>query len=251
MPKIWLGDSELYYEESGSGPPLLLLHGGLGTAMLHFWREIEFFSHSYHVIAPDLRGYGRSSPPRVFGPDFYFRDADDIAHLIEQLGLAPVHLAGWSDGGIAGLIVAVRHPELLRSLAVWGAQARLTPEEREHWNSLIDTTTWSEGAKRRFIEAQGPRNWPEILQRMLKGYHAFYNAGQGEIVSRHLGEIALPVLILHGALDPVVPVLHAYEMKASIPNAKLRIFESAGHALHRESEVELREELLRFLAGST
>lgn len=247
MPNIRLGERTFHYEEAGSGEHLVLLHGGLGTASLHFWREIEFFGRRYHVVAPDLRGYGGSSPPREFPPDFYFQDAADVAGLIEALRLGTVHLAGWSDGGVVGLILTVRRPELVRSLALWGAQARITPEERAGWEALADTASWPEGARRRFIEAQGPLNWPQILERMLSGYHAFYDAYGGDVISGRLGEIRVPVLILHGEADAVVPVLHAHEMGQTIPNAHLRTYAGAGHALHRERESELREDMLRFL----
>lgn len=250
MPEILLGGTEFHYEEAGTGEPLLLLHGGLGTALLHFWREIAFFAAHYHVIAPDLRGYGRSSPPRRFPNDFYYRDADDMASLIEALSLAPMHVAGWSDGGVVALILAIERPDLVRSLAIWGAQARFTPEEREGWNGLADASTWSEGARNRFTEAQGPQNWPQILQRMLDGYNAFYDAHAGDAVSARLGEVRAPALILHGSDDALVPVLHAHELARGIPNARLTIYEGAGHVLHRERESALRADLLEFLAAS-
>jgi pimeloyl-ACP methyl ester carboxylesterase len=251
MPEIVLGKTEFRYEAAGVGEPLLLLHGGLGTALLHFWREIPLLAERFRVIAPDLRGYGRSSPPRLFPNDFYFRDADDMAALIEALGLGSVHVAGWSDGGIVGVILAVERPDLVRSLALWGAQARFTPEERAGWNTLADASAWTEGARRRFIEAQGPQNWPAILDRMVAGYNAFYNANAGDLVSRRLGEVRAPTLILHGSDDALVPVLHTHEMARGIPNARLKIYEGAGHTLHRERESELRADLLAFLAGGS
>src|SRR5215218_5937101 len=105
MPDIDLPDTTIHYEDEGSGPPLLLLHGGLGTALLHYRREIPFFAERYRVIAPDFRGYGRSSPPRTFPPDFYERDAGDLAALVDALALGPVHVLGWSDGAIVALLL--------------------------------------------------------------------------------------------------------------------------------------------------
>lgn len=249
MPELGIDGTLFHYEEAGSGAPLVLLHGGLGTAALHLWREIEFFGRGFRVVAPDLRGYGRSTPPRSFPADFYDRDAEDVAALLAALFDHPVHLAGWSDGGIVALIVAARRPELVRSLAVWGAQARLTAAERAGWPALADASSWPEGARRRFIEAQGPQNWPEILQRMVDGYHAYYNARDGDIITTELHAIRAPVLILHGEDDAVVPVLHAHDMAAALPHVRLRIFPGAGHAVHREREADLREELLRLFAS--
>jgi len=82
MPTITLPDGTFHYETAGSGDPLLMLHGGLGTALLHFRREIPVFAEHYRVIAPDMRGYGQSSPPREYPLDFYSQDAADMAALL-------------------------------------------------------------------------------------------------------------------------------------------------------------------------
>lgn len=247
MPTITLPDTTLHYEEAGSGDPLLLLHGGLGTALLHYRRDIPFFAERYHVIAPDMRGYGQSSPPREYPLDFYHRDGADMAALLDALKLGPAHVLGWSDGSIVALVLAVTRPALVRSLALWGGEAMLLPQERENWPVVADTSTWSPRAVERFVELQGPLNWPGILDRMLAGYNAVLDAG-GEIVSRRLGEIRCPVLVMHGEADDVVPVVQAHNLKAGIPHAELHIFPNAGHVLHRERETEVRALILDFLA---
>lgn len=247
MPAITLPDTTLQYEDAGTGEPLLLLHGGLGTALLHYHREIPFFAERYRVIAPDMRGYGRSSPPRAYPLDFYHRDSADMAALLDALDAKPAHVLGWSDGAVVALALAVTRPDLVRSLALWGGEAMLLEEERVLWSGIVDTSTWPARGLERFIEAQGPRNWPGILDRMLAGYNAVLDAG-GEIVSHRLSEIRCPVLIMHGEKDDVVPVVQAHNVKAGIAHAELHIFPEAGHALHRERESELRSLILDFLA---
>jgi len=241
MPEIAVNDTILHYEEAGSGEPLLLLHGGGGTALLHFRREIALFGEQYHVIAPDMRGYGSSSPPRLFEGDFYAEDGADAAALIEALGIAPVHVCGWSDGGIAGLLLAAAHPQLVRTLCIWGAEGRILPIEREAWKGLTDTSSWPEHTRQRFAEAQGPLNWPGLLDRMFIGYNRVLDAG-GDIVSQRLHQIRCPTLIMHGDEDDVVPVEHAYELNRLIPGSELRIFHGAGHTLHRERHHELLDD---------
>src|SRR5262245_41135095 len=223
MPEVELPETTLHYEEAGAGPPLLLLHGGLGTALLHYRRDIPFFAERYRVIAPDMRGYGRSSPPREYPPGFYHRDAADMAALLERLSAYPAHVLGWSDGAVVALTLTVTRPELVRSLAIWGGEARILEEERAGWNALVDTSTWSERAIERFKEAQGPLNWPGILEKMLIGYNAVLDAG-GEVVSQRAHEIRCPVLLLHGEQDDVVPALHSRELHAAIPQSELHLF---------------------------
>jgi valacyclovir hydrolase len=247
MPDFTLSDVTLHYEEAGSGVPLLMLHGGLGTALLHFRREIEFFGGRYRVIAPDMRGYGRSSPPREFPLDFYERDAADMAALLEGLGTGPAHVIGWSDGAMVALVLAVERPELVRSLSLIAGESCILEEERANWPPLVDTSTWSERARERFAEAQGPLNYPGILKKMLDGYNAVLDAG-GRLVVDRLGEVRCPVLLLHGEADNVVPVKQAHTLKAGISHAELHLFPGAGHVLHRERETEVRALITDFLA---
>ncbi|MER3420919.1 MAG: hypothetical protein C4290_10520 [Chloroflexota bacterium] len=247
MPAIPANGTTIFYEDVGDGPPLLLLHGGLGTARLHWWKEIPFFAERFRVIAPDLRGYGRSSPPRDFPLNFYERDAADMAALLRQTGRGPAHVLGWSDGAIVALILAVEHPELVRTLIVVSGEARILPQEREGWSLLVDTSGWSEGARRRFIEEQGTQNWPGIFDRLLAGYYAVLEQRGGEIISGRLHEIRRPTLIVHGEDDPIVPVVHAYEMAQRIPGAWLSVYARCGHVPHREREEDVRERVLSFL----
>jgi valacyclovir hydrolase len=247
MPEIAANGTTIFYEDVGHGPPLLLLHGGLGTARLHWWKETPFFAERCRVIAPDLRGYGRSSPPRDFPLDFYERDAADMAALLRYTGLYPAHVLGWSDGAIVALVLAVTEPELVRTLVIVSGEARILPQEREGWRLLVDTSKWSESALRRFIEEQGPQNWPGIFDRLLAGYHAVLERRGGEIISSRLHEIRCPTLIVHGEDDPIVPVVHAYEMAQRIPGAWLSVFPGCGHFPHREREEDFRERVLAFL----
>lgn len=247
MPDVSVNGTTLHYEEAGTGDPLLLLHGGLGTALLHFWRDIPFFAEHYRVVAPDLRGYGRSSPPREFPADFYERDAADVAALIERVIGGPAHVLGWSDGAIVGLLLAATRSDLVQSLISVAGEAQILEEERVNWPPLADTDTWSEGALRRFREAQGKANWPGILQKMVDGYNRFMDERGGEVSSRLLSNIRCPVLLVHGDADPVVPVTQLERVSAGIPHAETRIFEGAGHQPYREREQEFRALALDFL----
>lgn len=109
----------MYYETGGSGRPLLLLHGGGNSIHGSFSKQLEVFAKTHAIIAPEQIGHGRT--PDVDGPLTYARMAGDTAALLEQLHLKDVDVVGWSDGGIVALILAVRHPELVRRVVVSGA----------------------------------------------------------------------------------------------------------------------------------
>lgn len=251
MPTIDLADTTIHYEEAGEGPPLLMLHGGLGTAMLHFRREIPRFAERYRVIAPDMRGYGRSSPPREFPLDFYERDAADMAQLLEAVVGGPAHVLGWSDGAIVALRLAGSRPELARSLVAIAGEATILEEERANWPPLADPATWSPSAVERFREVQGEANWPGIFEKMLAGYNALLDELGGEVVSRALlGEIRCPVLLVHGYDDPVVPAKQVEQLTDVIRFAEVRVFGGAGHLPHRDRADDFFEVALDFLASA-
>jgi pimeloyl-ACP methyl ester carboxylesterase len=106
---------ELYYELSGSGEPLVLVHGSWGDH--HNWDPVvPALAESFRVLAYDRRGHSASE--RLPGQGSVFEDADDLAGLIEQLGLAPAHVVGSSFGAAVVLRAATRHPEVFRTLIV-------------------------------------------------------------------------------------------------------------------------------------
>lgn len=109
----------MYYETSGSGRTLLLLHGGGNTIHGSFAKQLSAFEKTHAVIAPEQIGHGHT--PDAGGPFTYARMASDTAALLTQLGLKDVDVVGWSDGGIVALILAAQHPELVRRVAVSGA----------------------------------------------------------------------------------------------------------------------------------
>jgi valacyclovir hydrolase len=246
VSEVAVNGTVLHYEEAGDGDPLLLLHGGGSTALLSFHREIAELGEVFHVIAPDLRGYGHSSPPRTFEDDFYARDAVDMAALLEALDIGPMHVCGWSDGGIVALVLAADHPERVRTLVVWGAEAHVGPEERGYWPRFMNTSDWTDQALERFARAQGPLNWPGLFDRMLEGYVRLLESG-GNIVADRLDRVRCPTLIMHGDEDGIVPVARAYELNRLISGSELYIFHGAGHDLHRERHHELMDTLHSFL----
>jgi pimeloyl-ACP methyl ester carboxylesterase len=111
----------VYYEVHGTGRPLVLLHGGLGSGEM-FGPVLDALAERYQVILPDLQGHGRTAD--IERPLDVRSMGDDIAALIEHLGLRKPHVAGYSLGGGVALQVAVRHPEQVGRLVVASANVR-------------------------------------------------------------------------------------------------------------------------------
>src|SRR3954453_7212150 len=113
MPTARVNGVELYYELHGSAEPLVLVHGSWGDH--HNWDPVvPALAESFRVLAYDRRGHSaRERPP---GQGSVFEDADDLAGLIDELGLAPAHVAGNSAGAAIVLRAAARRPDHFRSL---------------------------------------------------------------------------------------------------------------------------------------
>jgi pimeloyl-ACP methyl ester carboxylesterase len=164
----------LYYELSGSGEPLVLVHGSWGDH--HNWDPVVgSLARSYRVLVYDRRGHSRSERPA--GQGSVFEDADDLAALIEELGLAPAHVAGNSFGAVITLRAATRRPEVFRSLITHEPPAfallagtELAPalqEVQQRAGAVIALLEHGddEGAARLFVDtiAFGPDAWQTQL----------------------------------------------------------------------------------------
>src|SRR6185369_12743635 len=119
-----VNNHRLYYETMGTGRPLVLLHGGGNTIHGSFDKQIAEFSKTHTIIAPEQIGHGHT--PDIDGPLTYAAMAEDTAALLEQLKVRDADVVGWSDGGNIALILAVRHPDLVRRVVVSGAN--ISPE---------------------------------------------------------------------------------------------------------------------------
>jgi pimeloyl-ACP methyl ester carboxylesterase len=209
----------LFYETSGSGPALILLHGNGETHRI-FDTAVETLRQHFTVYAIDTRGHGSSSP----AGEFHYADmADDVYGFITQLGLERPALYGFSDGGIVGLLLAIRHPGLLSALVVSGANTRPS------------------GVKRRWL----------CLFRLM---HAFKRSPllalmltEPDITADMLKSIATPTHITAGSRDMIRP-RHTQLLHSSIPGSTLKIFRGETHSSYIVNSDKIAEYLIERLA---
>jgi len=238
---------KLHYERAGSGAPLLLVPGALGTGLSDFPHQIGWFAErGFDVIAPDPRGYGRSRPPeRDFPLNFYHRDAADMFALMDSLGHQRFSVIGWSDGANVGAIMAALRPARVERLVMFGGQSFLTPEDIATFNSIRRIADWAPkpaAAMRKIYGAQ----LDELWDRYVAGQEALFEAG-GDLYGLLLGRVRCPVLVLHGAKDPLVPVFQAEAIARGIAGSQLRVFPAGRHNIHMRQAEEFNLLAFAFL----
>ena len=240
-------DVKLHYEREGEGFPLLLIPGALGAGRSDFPDQIGWFAErGFEVIAPDPRGYGRSRPPqRDYPLDFYHRDASDMFALMDSLGHARFSIMGWSDGANIGTIMAALQPDRVERLVVFGGQSFLTSEDIATFKAIRRIEDWAPkpaASMRAIYGAELDGLW----DRYVAGQELLFHAG-GDLYGLLLGKVRCPVLVLHGAKDPLVPEFQAEAIARGIPHSELRVFPHGRHNIHMRQAEEFNALTFAFL----
>jgi valacyclovir hydrolase len=240
------------YHDEGSGAPLLLMHGFTGTARSHLGGLIVDLARDYRVIAPDLRGYGASRPPvRDFPPDFYQRDAADMAALLDQLAIGPVVALGFSDGAESALVLAAARPDLLRGVVAWGVAGVIAPQMAAAAQRWLPVSAWgpSRAAWRaEIVETQGE----EMLEPLIAGWaaaSAAIVAAGGNIVYDQADQIRCPALLINGDGEVNNLPEDVRRLADRIPDCRLEFVADSGHGIQDDQPAVLSALIRAFLAG--
>lgn len=210
---------KMYYEVYGTGEPLLFIHGN-GGSMKSFENQVEFFAQKYKVILADSRAQGKS----VDATDSlsYEMMTDDFNALLDYLKLKQAYVIGWSDGGINGLLLAMRHPDKVKKLAATGAN--LWPDTTAlHpyvYNDILQTDKHLLDSMKKGSNAPGIKNAYKVNHMMLVHPH---------IKPEQLHKINVPVMIIGGDHE-AIPVAHTALIAEAIPNSYLWIIPASGHS---------------------
>ncbi|MBL6946679.1 MAG: alpha/beta hydrolase [Rhodospirillales bacterium] len=259
----------LYFEETGSGTPIIFVHE-FGGDCRSWEAQVRYLSRFYQCITFNARGYPPSDVPTdetAYSQEIFTRD---IAAVLESLSIERAHVVGLSMGSFSTLMFGIEFPEKCRSITLCGCGYGSIPEQRQAWldsNSAMaerieedpigTAEAYAAGPARMIYKKKDPRGWEEFLNGLknlsprgaaltLKGVQC----GRPAVTDLEiqLRALDLPALIVVGDEDD--PALEpSLYLKRQIRNAGLCIFPKTGHAVNTEEPALFNQALLEFLTA--
>ena len=277
MSTATVGGLDLYYEEHGSGDPLLLIMGLAADARAWMF-QIPDFAARYRTIAFDNRGVGRSAKPP--GPYTIHEMADDAAALLDTLGVTRAHVLGVSMGGMIAQELALRHPGRVRSLILACTYPEPDADVERHRQfsvthlggsvtgtgeiqidlSALDPIRFFHNMlptvfNQSFIDHEFPKILPLFTGALEFGFSMEAILGQVAAVMGHrttdrLHGITAPTLVITGDADRLIPPGNSDLLAQHIPGATLVKIPGGSHGFNFETPALFNREVLSFLAGT-
>jgi 3-oxoadipate enol-lactonase len=229
--------------------PAVLLSNSLGTTLEMWDAQLPALTERYRVVRYDTRGHGRSPVP----PGPYRLDdlVDDVLDLLDRLGIARVHFAGLSLGGMTGLRLAAREPDRVERLTVLCTSAHLPPASswtgraalvRAHGTAAIADAVLD----RWFTPAYQDRAAARLMLESIpaEGYAGCCEAIAAMNLTADLPGITAPVLAIAGAGDPATPPDHLARIVAAVPYGRLLVIDGAAHLASMEQPAAVTDAIL-------
>jgi pimeloyl-ACP methyl ester carboxylesterase len=232
--------ARIWYATHGSGPPVILLHGGLGHSGNWGYQVPALVSSGYRVVLIDSRGHGRST--RDGRPYTYELMASDVCAVMDSLHLKQASLVGWSDGACTALVLASKAPERVAGVFFFGCNmdpsgtkefvftpmiGRCLNRHKQDYAQLSATPDQFDA----FSDAVG------LMQKTQPNYSA-----------HDLAAISVPVVIVQAEYDEFIRLEHAKYLARSIPNAEFVMLHGVSHFAPLQRPEQFNSAMLAFLS---
>ena len=238
------GGVRMYYEAHGEGDPVLLLHGGGGTA--DSWlAQVRGLAGQYRVYVPERRGHGRS--PDIEGPVTMELMAADTAAFVATLGIGSAAVIGWSDGGKVAARLALSRPELVQKLVLIGTELTTHDGATPAGDALFTEEGLAELAtlfrpQYEPLSPDGPEHFQVVFDKWAQMWLTMPDLDLADLKT-----LTMPVLVMQGD-DDGVRIEHSVAVAKAIPDAQLAVVPGTSHALPIEKPGLVNQLLADFLS---
>ncbi|MEJ1977847.1 MAG: alpha/beta hydrolase [Acetobacteraceae bacterium] len=244
IPALQSGEAEangirIYYAVYGHGTPVILLHGGLANA--DYWGDqIPALAAHHTVIVMDSRGHGRSTrDSRPFGYDLM---AEDVVALMDVLKVPKADIVGWSDGGIIGLDLAMRHPGRVGRIFAFAANTTTAGVKPGVEKNPTFAAYIRRAGDEYAAHSSTPKDYGVFVDQISKMW-----ASQPNWTDAQLRTITAPVLVVDGDHDEAIKRAHTEHIAAAIPGAGLLILPNVSHFAFLQDPGMFNDAILHFL----
>jgi pimeloyl-ACP methyl ester carboxylesterase len=237
---VQLGEVKTWYDEHGTGSPLVLLHGGLVDARF-FEPNLEPLAEQFHVYTPERRGHGHT--PDVEGPITYQLMADDTIAFLDTVVGEPADLVGHSDGAFVAMLVAMQRPELVKRLVMISGGFNKSGEAMPDMEWNVDQMAEFLGPAYGEVSPDGIDHFKVVATKI--GEMA---AVEPNLQASELAKVTQRSLVMFSD-DDLMTLPHAVETYDALPNAELAVVPGTSHFLTQEKPHLVNSIVLDFLTN--
>ena len=236
---VSIDDANIFFARFGSGPSVLLLHGGLASS--NYWgNQIGPLAERFCVTVMDTRGHGRSTLPSESLSYALF--ARDVIGLLDLLRIDQTSIIGWSDGGITALQLAMNYPTRVSKLFVFGANSSVDGLRAGGAKSHVFSMFLNRCRGEYYQLSPNPEKWPHLIKGLTQMWHREPNFTAGNLHS-----INAPTIVSDGWYDEIIRRAHTERLARKIPNAKLLILSAVSHFAMLQRPDQFNKCILDFL----
>lgn len=231
---------EINYRDTGTGAPIVFLHGGWGYEIYPFDRQIAALGDRFRILIPDRTGYGRSLGIDHLPSDFHQRAASETLRLLDALHIDQPVLWGHSDGAVIAAMIGLADPERIKGVILEAFHFyRSKPGSREFFETMAgDPALLGERVTTTLARDHGEDYWRKLI--VMNGAAWLKLADQSthpkqDLYDGKLGHLRIPSLFLHGSRDPRTEPGEMEAVREQLPAAQIEIIDGGGHSPHSES----------------
>lgn len=239
MPIAHVNGQALYYTDTGGNGPALIFSHGLLMDHSMFAAQVAEFSRDCRCICWDERGHGLTGDATA--PFSYYDSADDAVALLRHLGIEHAMFVGMSQGGYLSLRAALTHPDAVRAVVLLGSQGGVEdPALMPGYHAMVEN--WAKNGLSPETAATishiigGPgfdgAPWREKWARVTPAnlLQIFHTLGSRDQILDKLGQVKVPVLVVHGDSDAAITLERARVTHDALPNSRMVVIQGGGHA---------------------